>query len=126
MQTIDNHNPVFFDVDDTLILSSENAYPALPGSKFVTINDPITNKTLDYKINEPMIRLLEEEVAKNSFVVVWSRGGYQWAQAVVLALKLEDKVNLVMAKPMVYFDDKEVSDWLKYRVYISPDIRYKN
>ena len=125
MQVVDNHNPVFFDVDDTLILSSK-VQPALPGLIGVTVIDPITQNQLFYRRNSPMIRLLEEEVAKGSFVVVWSRGGYEWAKAVVEALKLQDKVNMIMSKPMVYFDDKDVSEWLTYRVYIAPDVRYKN
>lgn len=111
-----------FDVDDTLVL------PAAPGNveaKHIDIIDPVTHKILKMRIHEPMVRLLEEEYHRGSYVIVWSRGGYEWATTVVRALGLEDKVHQVMSKPMTYFDDKEVSEWLTDRVYLSPDVHYK-
>lgn len=117
--------PAPFDVDDTLIMSSEEL-KHVPLKEQVGVKDPLTNKTLWYRINQPMVRLLLEEAAKGSAVIVWSRGGHEWAKAVVEALNITDHVSYIMDKPLAYFDDKDISEWLKYRVYIGPDIRYKN
>lgn len=118
--------PTPFDVDDTLIMTSHGFASPLDLGRLVDVICPLTGKNLLYKANEPMIRLLEEEIHKGSFTVVWSRSGYAWAEAVVKGLGLFGKVNLIMDKPLAYFDDKEISDWLRYRVYINPDVPYKN
>ena len=77
-------------------------------------------------VHEPMVRLLKEESHRGSHIVVWSRGGYEWATNVLKALCIEDYVDQVMSKPSAYFDDKDISEWLKYRVYLKPDTIYKN
>jgi hypothetical protein len=56
---------------------------------------------------------------------VWSRGGYEWAANAVRALDLVKYVDEVVTKPMVYFDDKHVTEWLPYRVYLQPEMIYK-
>lgn len=117
--------PAPFDVDDTLIMSSEEL-DHIPLKEQVGVSDPLTGDIIWYRINQPMLRLLREEADKGSCIIVWSRGGYKWAHAVVEALGIHDIVDFVMDKPLAYFDDKEISEWLKYRVYIGPDIRYKN
>lgn len=125
MTVIKNNNTVFFDVDETLVLTLE---PTTENAShiFIDIPDPLNPNGMIVKaLHIPMIRLLQEEHAKGSFVVVWSRGGYDWATSVVRALKLETKVNLVMTKPMVYFDDLPIEKWLPYRVYFEPGTKYK-
>lgn len=117
--------PAPFDVDDTLIMSSEDQ-KNIPLEHQIMVIDPITERNLWYRINLPMVRLLKEEYAKGSCVIVWSRGGYEWAEAVVKALGLESMVTFVMEKPVAYYDDKDIKEWLPYRVYIGPDTRYKN
>jgi len=43
--------------------------------------------------------------ARGHAIVVWSGGGADWAEAVVKALKLEEFVDVVTAKPTYYIDD---------------------
>jgi hypothetical protein len=111
-----------FDVDDTIILHGDKGHAEY---KTVEVPDRVEGKTLTFRIHEPMVRLLKEEHARGSYIIVWSRSGYQWAHDVVKALGLEDKVHLIMSKPMVYFDDSPVENWMKDRVYLSPDAHYK-
>ncbi len=123
MQVISGE-PVFFDIDDTLILSSKESDE--DDWNVAAIKDPLNPEQIIYKRKHlPMIRLLEEEYAAGMTIIVWSRGRKEWAEAVVKALGLENKVHFVMSKPMVYFDDTSVEKWLPYRVYLPPDNPYK-
>ncbi len=124
MQVIRRRAPAPFDVDDSLVMH-------LPveqhqGYRTIKVPDEIEGKVVTLVVNEPMVRLLKEEASRNRLVIVWSRGGELWAEAVVKALKLEKYVDLVMEKPLVYYDDKDVKDWLQYRVYLPHTQLYKN
>lgn len=120
-------NPVFFDIDETLVLAESNIWDLKrPYAKYVDVIDPLDSvKTISMRIHEPMVRLLKEEKARGSRVIVWSRGGWHWARNVIEALQLDNYVDEVMTKPLVYFDDLDISEWLKYRVYLHPDTPYK-
>lgn len=111
-----------FDVDETLIL--HDSKPVSAGDA-VMIKDPLRNRVIQATRHHAMIRLLEEEHHRGSLVVVWSRGGYEWAANVIEALGLTDKVDLVLTKPMVYFDDIPIQEWLTNRVYLKPGTHYK-
>ncbi len=116
-----SENIVFFDVDGTLIVPPSGN----PLDDHINIYDPIEGKLIRQRVHKPMVRLLKEEHARGSYVVVWSRGGHAWAESVVRALGLELYVHQVMSKPLAYFDDLPVDEWLKYRVFLSPDTVYK-
>lgn len=119
MITVKNENIRPFDVDGCLIVSTKE-------SKYMrSILDPVTGKFIKVGVNSAMVRLLQEEAQRGSYVIVWSRSGYEWAKNVVNALELEQYVNLIMSKPIVYFDDTPVKKWLKDRVFIGPDVKYK-
>ena len=123
MKVIKNEDVVYFDVDQTLIL-----YEGTPGAEnepVALVLDPLRNRRIEFKEHSAMVRLLKEANQRGSFVVVWSRGGWEWATNVVEALQLTPYVNQVMTKPLVYFDDKDVKEWLIYRVYLEPGTRYK-
>lgn len=118
-----NENISPFDVDHTLVLPNTAANRKL--GRIVKVVDPVTLKLLEVVMHKPMVRLLLEEAYRGSFVIVWSRGGHAWASAVVEALGLMDKVDLIMTKPMAYFDDIPVEQWLLNRVYLEPGTQYK-
>lgn len=120
MKVITNEYVTFWDVDDTLVMHG------LEGGLRVKIKDPISDKYINLMVNEPMVRLMQEEAGRGAYIVVWSRGGQAWANAVVTALNLDPHVHLIMSKPMAYFDDKPIEEWLPYRVYLGPDMPYKN
>jgi predicted phosphatase len=124
-KVVKNENIVFIDVDDTLILHT-NEFDMKESSHLICVKDPLKGPDIVVEVHGPMVRLLKEEFQRGSFVVVWSRGGYQWASNVVNALKLNKFVHQVMSKPVVYFDDKDIGEWLKYRVYLKPEQTYKN
>lgn len=122
MKIINNENIRPFDVDGTLVSAVKGSLTPLPHAY---IYDPITKKEIKVRVHEAMVRLLKEEKHRGSYVIVWSRGGYEWAANVIKALELTQYVDQIMSKPTIYFDDVPVKKWLKDRVYIGPDEIYK-
>lgn len=110
------------DVDDTLVMHKEpKAYDIT-----VTLEDPHhAGKFITLGVNEPMVKILKDEKSRGACIIVWSRSGYAWAEAVVRALDLVSFVDFVFTKPLVYLDDSDVSSWLKDRVYLDPKTTYK-
>lgn len=123
MQIVQSESIIMVDVDETLI--HHVRAPFDPSWKTIQVEDPYSKETVTLRVNEPMGRLVKEENSRGSTVIVWSRNGYRWAQAVLQALGLDNHVHQVMSKPRAYFDDKDCSDWLKDRVYLGPDTIYK-
>lgn len=121
MRTIDYEDIAPFDVDETLILHN----PPIGDFDYVDVKDPLTGGVIELAVHAPMVRLLKEAKHRGSFVIVWSRGGYKWAEAVVKALELENHIDQVMSKPRAYYDDTPVDQWLKDRVYLDPNSNYK-
>ncbi len=124
MLVIRNENVDPYDIDGTLIM--HDRLINIPDSERVRVVDPVTGGTLTVRINRPMVRLLMESKARGSYVIVWSRGGFQWAENVIKALSLTAYVDQVMSKPMAYFDDTPIEKWLPYRVMIQPNEVYKS
>lgn len=119
MTVIKNENFRPFDVDNCLIVHKDKSL------MHAYVLDPVTGTNITVGVNEAMVRLLKEERQRGSYVVVWSRSGYEWAANVVRALYLEDCVDCVVSKPTIYFDDTPVKKWLKDRVFLGPDVQYK-
>lgn len=122
MQITKSERIIPCDIDDTLVLTSGNA-PI--GALTVDIYDAVTEKFIKMAVHESMVRLLKEESHRGAYILVWSRGGYEWAANVIRALHLEEYVDQVMSKPITYFDDKNVAEWMKDRVYLEPGTNYK-
>lgn len=122
-EVIRNENISPFDVDGTLVMHEDP--DAIPISEQVKVLDTLTNTFIIMRINRPMVRLLQESKLRGDYVIVWSRGGYQWAYNVIQALHLENDVDQIMTKPTKYFDDTDVFDWMPDRIYIKPDTIYK-
>lgn len=126
MQVIRNERTVFCDVDETLVMHDLVRYGQNAGSTTVVVLDPYTNSTVYLIVNEPMERLFREELKRGATVFVWSRNGYQWAEAVLTAMRLDLDSVFVLSKPYSYFDDIPIEKWLTNRVYLKPDEAYKN
>lgn len=92
-QFIENENIVCFDVDDTLVLWNR------PDSDLIIEDSP-------YKIHKKHIISMKRFHSRGQFVIVWSKGGAQWAKKAVQLLGIEKYVNLVCAKPSWCFDDQ--------------------
>ncbi len=120
MQIVKNENIRPFDVDGCIICHKDDSEAC------VDVMDPLTKKNIRVGVNLNMVRLLMEEKHRGSFIIIWSRGGYEWAKNVVNALMIENQVDLVLSKPLAYFDDKPVKKWMKDRIFIGPREKYKN
>jgi len=120
VKTIKNERIIPTDIDGTLIIHNPG-----PGIPRVGVVDPSTGHTVAMGINQAMVKLVREEKFRGAFVIAWSRGGYAWAKNVINALHLENHVDLVMTKPMAYFDDIPVEKWLETRIFLDENTVYK-
>jgi FMN phosphatase YigB (HAD superfamily) len=122
MTVIKNECVVMYDVDDTLVREWYEAGSAfgiaLPEEEHISILDPTTNNFVRRHPVEKHIELLKKHKARGFTVVVWSQGGWAWAEAVVKALGLEAYVDHVMSKPVCYVDDLPVQKWMTQRIYL--------
>lgn len=123
MLTIKNENIKPFDCDGTLV--EHVPLDKIAPGESLDVYDYVTKSFIRVRINKPMVRLLREEKARGAYIIVWSRGGYRWASDVIKALDLVDYVDICLSKPLAYFDDSEVSTWMKDRVFIESNVPYK-
>ena len=115
MIVIKNEDIVAFDVDDTLILWFSNCDPS---EKIDIISPGSGIKKMALKPHKRHIDLLKEYKGRGMTVIVWSAGGYGWAQAVVEALGLEEFVDYVMTKPCKLIDDLPPELIFTNRIYL--------
>ena len=108
--------PVYFDVDDTLVmwnptpeqLEKDGVDFTCPAGQYFDGDDMTqaspewTAKLVPHKKHIEMLKLHK---MRNHAVIVWSAGGWDWAEAVVKALGLESYVDLVITKPRWAYDD---------------------
>ena len=121
MKTVNNEQVIYFDVDDTLVVWGK----IKKGQKMVKIIDPYS-KDMEHHLRMHLghIKVLKDRKARGAYIVVWSAGGYRWAEAVVKALKLTDYVDMVMSKPIMYVDDCKAEEILGERLYLGLDSQY--
>jgi hypothetical protein len=111
-----------YDVDDTLVLwDGPQSLTASQEDDRICIKDPYDGCNVYLRPHNPHIKLLQNHKARGKFVVVWSQGGFAWAEAVVKALGLTEHVDLIMSKPRAIVDDLPPEAWMKDRIYIKPD-----
>lgn len=108
-------NPVYFDVDETLILWPHETITRQPNGNFVSIHGCV------YRAHNGHVREVKKQHALGHSVVVWSKGGAQWAVDVVKALHLESYVTLCIDKPTVYIDDLPIEKWGATQLYYDDD-----
>jgi hypothetical protein len=123
MITLLGDNTVWFDVDDTLVmwhatseqLAAHGVEIVCPGSYF--LNDvgqieqgpSFTNKILPHGYH---IDQLKRHKLRGHRVIVWSAGGAAWAEAAMKGLRLEEFVDLCIAKPTWLYDDKKIEEFI--------------
>lgn len=105
MNVIRDDKVAFFDVDDTLVHWSA----ALPSRE---IQIEFEGKVYCHLVIQETIDALLKHKARGHKIIVWSQGGYKWAEAVVQALNLENTVDLVISKPSWIYDDLQASEWM--------------
>lgn len=111
MIKIDNEHIVAFDIDETLFMHQEAIFPD-------TIINPYSKSEIKGSANIEHIELLKQYKARGLYVIVWSKAGVLWAEAVIKHYKLEPYVDLITTKFDRYVDDLEAKDVLGERVYI--------
>lgn len=109
-------NSVFFDVDDTLVMWN---WPHEKRDEVIVIKDEldISNHVVPH---QPHIKAVKAHAKAGDFVVVWSQGGAAWAQCVVDTLGLDKYVDLVIGKPLWYYDDYPAEKWMETALYRNP------
>lgn len=101
----------YFDVDDTLLMHNLSNYDI---KEHVTIYNNF--RTFKGVPNKKTIRLLAKFYGLGYEIVVWSKTGKSWAEAVGTELGLSGYFPIYMTKPDFYVDDREPSEWLGTRI----------
>ncbi len=122
MIIVNNEQVIFCDVDDTLVLHDLEKHKELPT---VTVKDPYCGALRTLPYHAAHVRMIIERAKRGAHIVVMSAGGYQWAQAVVEALGLEDSVSQCMSKPITIIDDLPIEGALGATMYLSPNSKWK-
>ncbi len=110
------------DIDDTLIIWGEFDKSK---HKFIIVVDPHTGKHLELRVHEPHLKIIESRLVRGALLIVWSAGGYAWAEAVLQGLYLQYNESIhVYSKPIAYVDDKKANEWMGDHIYLHPDSTY--
>ena len=117
MQILDKERVMCFDVDDTLVMWQSH-WRRYDRRECVAIDDPYCGGVILLKPNYDHIRLLRKSKARGAAVVVWSHGGFRWAEAVIKGLGLTMYVDVIMSKPDDYVDDIPIENWGLRNLYI--------
>lgn len=117
MKVIKNEMIATFDVDDTIVMwnhwDKENQ-----GQHFIDPHDGTKHLLVPHYKH---IKLLKDLKSRGYTVIVWSGGGYKWAETVVKTLDLEEYVDFVMTKVSKYIDDLQAVDVLGSRIYLKEE-----
>lgn len=109
----DKKSVVCIDCDDTLVMWRQNSGKEIP----ITLEGE-GGFTEYLTPHEEHIQMLKDfkKVCRYT-VIVWSQSGWDWAEAVVKALKLEEYVDVIMSKPSRHVDDLSCNLWMGQRIY---------
>lgn len=121
MQINKSEQVICVDIDNTLVLHG----PIKKGQKTVSITNPYTKEQKIMRIHEPHLRVVTERLARGATLIVWSAGGYAWAEAVLKALNLTHKNIRVFSKSIAYIDDKVATKWMGEHINMDPEDTYK-
>ena len=137
MIVLKSDNSVFWDVDDTLVLWSPTVEDRekygidiiCPGSKILKDDGTIdvgpswTERLVPHFVH---IEQLKKHKARGHTVVVWSAGGFDWAEVAVRALGLENYVDLVISKPDWAYDDLPPEKYMPKSQYMKNEFPKEN
>jgi predicted phosphatase len=119
MLVVKNETPVYFDVDDTLILWQE---PSVDSIYKATLN--FYGKIVYLYPHLKHIELMKSYRARGFYIIVHSGNGATWANEVVMALGLTEYVDLVIGKPVKIIDNEHPDKWLPKHFFMEYD--YEN
>ena len=107
MVVIRSDKTVWCDVDDTLV-----GWGQPPEGRSKTLAIKCGEFVDTHWIIEENVEALKLHKSRGHKIIVWSMGGYEWAEAVVKALELDNIVDLVCSKPTWVIDDLEPRVWM--------------
>jgi phosphoserine phosphatase len=110
MKVVNSDKIVCFDVDDTLVSDVTEKFSESIDPSNVEIK--CEGHTTTVKPIKENIDAIKRHKRQGQVVIVWSAAGYKWAESVVKSLNLQDYVDIVMSKPMWYYDDLPVQNWM--------------
>jgi hypothetical protein len=116
-------NTVFCDVDDTLFMWNASAEQLEKNGISVSAPAGVWLNSEGIEVACPAytqlllphrkhIEQLKKHRIRGHTIIVWSAGGYDWAEAAVRALGLEDTVDLVISKPIWCYDDLQPNEYM--------------
>lgn len=129
MRVMKCNQPTYFDVDDTLVMwgrghAGEPGVVAItcpPGRHARAASDlgfepdeiVSTGEWTEYLVpHKGNIEAMKRHKLRGHTIIVWSAGGWEWAHAVVVALELEQFVDLVLEKPRWAYDDLPPNEYM--------------
>lgn len=104
MTTIMSQKAVYFDIDQTLLMFNA---PLFASDRILELPNGVK-----VSINRRHIDAMKQHKARGHTIIVWSAGGWEWADRVVALLDLGDVVDVVMSKPDWFYDDKPASEFM--------------
>jgi len=110
MQVIKGNQFTFFDVDDTIIMWDRDSQDVLiDGIWFTTHKGHLVQ--------------MYKHAARGHQIILWSAGGWEWAERVAVALGLDKDIKnlVVLEKPTWFYDDLRPEDFLGYNKYLGKD-----
>ncbi len=115
MFVVENEKTAYWDVDDTLVMHHMEDHPKAIEVVYDDGRKQIKHLLVPHQDHIDELKLLYRTGWE---IIVWSAGGYKWAHSVVKALKLEEFVDVVMAKPSRYYDDLPPQEFMIAHNYI--------
>lgn len=118
-----NYSPVYcFDIDGTLVLHGTDEATG----QYTIIDCPYIGDKVHVQINKNNVRLLKEKAKRGCFIIGWSAGGAQWAEAVLKGLHIDNYVDVIISKPDGLVDDLPASTWMPKNINLLTDFKWKN
>lgn len=124
------NQPTYFDVDDTLVMWRRGkpgdpdvvAVTCPPGRHKRAAEDMgweveemefSTGEWTEYLVpHKGNIEAMKRHKARGHTIIVWSAGGWEWAHAAVVALGLQQYVDLILEKPRWAYDDLPPNEYM--------------
>lgn len=110
---------IYFDVDDTLVMWGRSPKLELDGIWIHTDCREKRGERLFLVPHKAHITKMKAHKEQGATVIVWSRGGGQWAQDVVTALGLTNFVDACIPKPDIAYDDLPATEVLPKTSYMA-------
>jgi hypothetical protein len=126
------HQPTYFDVDDTLVkwnkATDEEKAKAVPFTHPACRGVNADGDIVDYPAwteylvpHKKHIEQMKAHKLRGHTVIVWSAGGWQWAETAVRTLGLDKYVDLILEKPLWFYDDLQAHEILGKRIFMKDE-----